>query len=118
MKIKAINDTIIATDGDLGDQVTESGIVVKANTEKSDGITPRWFRVFDSGPEIKDVQHGDWVLVSYGRWTPHFRFTDDRVGEEVKMWRIDPEGIMATADEKPHTMYFNTEAATADKKVR
>lgn len=117
MKLKAITDSILCTDSDLGDQVTESGIVVKSNLADGEGITPRWFKVFEVGPDIDFVTGGQWVLVEYGRWTEAFRFDDERIGKEEKMWKVDPMGCLAIANEKPNTMYFNTDAVSADKKT-
>jgi len=52
LKVRAIRDNILCVDGDVGDQVTEAGIIVKSTIGKSDGITPRWFKVFEVGPDI------------------------------------------------------------------
>jgi hypothetical protein len=118
MKIRAFKDRIIAVDGDLGDQVTESGLLIKSNVDQADGITPRWFRVFEVGPEIDWLKANDWILVEYGRWTPAVELDDDRLEDTTEAWRIDPEGCLAVSEEKPDTIYFNTETVTASKMTR
>lgn len=118
MKLKPFGDNIICTDADFGDQTTQSGIILKSNVKQSQGITPRWFRVFAVGEEIDWLKPDQWVLVEYGRWTEGFDFDDDRNAEEKRFWKIDPNACLATADEKPDTLYYNKEKVTADKLVR
>lgn len=118
MKLKPFGDNIICTDADFGDQTTESGIIIKSNVEKSQGITPRWFRVFAVGEDISSLTPGQWVLVQYGRWTESFEFDDDRESETKKFWKVDPDGCLAVADQKPDTLYYNRETVTAEKMVR
>ena len=48
MKIRAIKDTVLCIDGEFDDHVTESGLIIKNNIGQSDGIVPRWFRIFES----------------------------------------------------------------------
>jgi hypothetical protein len=104
MKLKAFNDRIICYKGDFDAHVTEAGIFIASNATKSQGISARWFLVWEVGPEIKGIVPGDWVLVQNGRWTEKFRFTDERIGEEEDFWRIDPEGCLAISKEKPRTV--------------
>jgi hypothetical protein len=108
MQIRAINDNIICTNADFGDQVTSAGLIIKSNLEKSQGITPRWFRVFEVGPDIQGLLPGEWVLVEYGRWTEAFELSDDRTDSPTRFWKVDPKACLATSDEKPQTFYYNS----------
>jgi len=110
--LRAKGNDIIGTDADFGDQVTQAGIIVKDNSKKSQGITPRWFRVHSVGDEVRGLEPGKWVLVAYGRWTEGWEY------EGAEYWRLDPEGCLATADEKPETFYYNREVATAERMYR
>ena len=121
MKVKAIKDHILCTEADLGDTVLDSGIVIKSNTAKSEGITPRWFKVFSTGPEVDDdIQPGKWVLVAYGRWTEGVDVEDERLPKgKDKVWRVELESCLAVSDEKPDaSLYFNSDTAHADRKTR
>ena len=118
MKVKAFGDRIIAVEGDLGDQITESGLLIKSNVDQADGITPRWFRVFEVGPRVDWIKPDQWVLVEYGRWTPGVELEDDRLEGVTEAWRIDPDGCLAVSDHKPSTQYFNTETVTAHRMTR
>lgn len=117
MRLKAFGDNILCINGDLGDQKTEAGIIIKSNLKQGQGITARWFQVFEVGSDIDYLESGDWVLVSYGRWTEHFRFTDERLGKEEKIWKVEPEGCLAKAKEKPNTLYYNTDKVASVNKT-
>lgn len=75
----------------------KSGVLISAhNAAQSE--KPRWGKVTHIGPEVKDVQPGDFILVDPGKWTMGF-YVDD-----VRYWKTDETVIAATADE-PGTIY-------------
>ena len=121
-RLRAIRDNVLCTDADFGDQVTEAGIIIKSNIEKSQGITSRWFKLLDVGPdcwpELKTgVQEGKWVLVAYGRWTEAIEVEDDRLPEgKGKIWKVEQSSCLAVADSKPKDVYYNSNVITAEKK--
>lgn len=122
MKIRAINDNILCTDADFGDYVSDSGIIVKSNIQKSQGITPRWFKIWECGPEVnKQISSrvGWWVLVEYGRWTEALELTDDRLPDgKAKVWKVDPEACLALAETKENALHYNREVFTAERMKR
>ena len=122
--LKPIRDNVLCTDADFGDQVTEAGLIIKSNIEKSQGITSRWFKLLDVGPdcwkELKEgVEQGKWVLVEYGRWTEGLEIEDDRLPDgKGTVWRVEMKSCLAVADSKPNDIYYNTEVVTAERKER
>lgn len=122
MKIKAIGDNILCTDADFGDFVSDSGIIVKSNIEKSQGITPRWFKIWECGPRVhKEISSriGWWVLVSYGRWTEALELEDDRLPDgKAKVWKVDPDSCLALAETKENALNYNREAVQAERMSR
>ncbi len=120
MKLRAIRDNILCTDGDFGDKVTASGLIVQSTIGKSEGIVPRWFRVFEVGSDIDWIQPGQWVYVEYGRWTEGIEVEDERFDTEnnkKKIWKVDPTACLLVSDEAPsNTIVFNTEAVSATRK--
>ena len=110
MPLRPINDNIICSDGDFGDHVTASGIIVQSTIGKSEGITPRWFKVKYIGPDVDWLEVGQWVLVQYGRWTEAFTF------ENEKLWKIDPNGCLMTSPEKPNVINVTGDTVIAPKK--
>ena len=123
-QLKAIRDNVLCTDADFGDQVTEAGIIIKSNIEKSQGITARWFKLLDVGSECwqelkTGVEEGKWVLVSYGRWTEGIEVEDDRLPNgKGKIWKVEQKSCLAVADSKPKEVYYNSNTVTAEKKTR
>lgn len=100
--LRPINDVVICTDGDFGEQVLESGIVVQKTIGKTEGITARWFRVHACGPDAKFVEPGDWILVEYGRWTENFLggYLEDDLPDRTPMWCVEYKSILAKSENK------------------
>lgn len=99
-KIKPIRNHILVCDMNFGEQTTASGIVLRSDDGKSEGVKPRWARVFAIGPEQQDVVVDQWVLLEHGRWTRGVEVEADD-GTVFTVWRADPEGMLAAADERP-----------------
>ena len=100
--LKALGDKILVTDLEHGEKTTKAGLIIADDSTMAAGergIKPRWARVFSIGPDQKDVQVGDWVLLEHGRWTEGQ--TLDLGEGEFKFWMADPNGIMGVSDEQP-----------------
>jgi len=120
-RVKAIRDNILCINADFGDYISEAGLIIKSNIKDSQGITPRWMQVFETGPEINWLQSGQWVLVEYGRWTESIEMQDDRFDTDdnkMDVWKVDPKGCLAVADEKPNTFNYNSDVIASEKKSR
>ena len=101
MRIRAYRDNILCTEADFGDQQTQGGIIIKSTMGKEEGVVPRWFKVFEVGPDIDWLTPDEWVYVEFGRWTEGFSVKDDRLEEGQKLWKVDPTGCMAVSPEGP-----------------
>ena len=55
--------------------------------------------------DIVDVKADDWILCEHGRWTMTIEIKQDD-GTKFKFQKIDPNGILAVAPEKPDDMMF------------
>jgi co-chaperonin GroES (HSP10) len=99
-KLRPIQAHILVRDMNFGEQVSAGGIVLKSDDGKSEGVRPRWCKVFAVGPEQTDVKVGEWIYVEHGRWTRGLEVEEDN-GTKFTIWRVDPTGIMMSADEKP-----------------
>lgn len=100
MKINPILDHILVTSINFGEQVSKSGIILRSDNGKSEGVKPRWGKVYAVGPDQKDVKTGDWLLIEHGRWTRGLDISLDNE-EKLELFRIDPDGILLISDEKP-----------------
>jgi len=104
-KLRPIQAHILVRDMNFGEQKSAGGIVLKSDDGKSEGVRPRWCRVFAVGPEQKDVKAGEWILVEHGRWTRGLEVEEDD-GTKFTICRVDPTGILMSADEKPAGIEF------------
>ncbi len=104
-KIKPIRKHILVRDMNFGEQKTSGGIILRSDDGKSEGVRPRWAKVWATGPEQNDVKIGEWILIEHGRWTRGITLEDDD-GSEFTTWRVDPEAILLTSDNKPEGAEF------------
>jgi co-chaperonin GroES (HSP10) len=115
-KLRPIQAHILVRDMNFGEQKSAGGIVLKSDDGKSEGVRPRWCRVFAVGPEQKDVKAGEWILVEHGRWTRGLEVEEDD-GTKFTIWRVDNNGILMSADEKPAGIEFGVFTTAAHGSV-
>lgn len=119
--LRTFGDRVICTDGEFGESRTAAGIIVQDTYGKSEGIVPRWFRVFEVGDDVHSVKPGDWILVEQGRWTEKFFVDDPRLmdssGNRKSLWMVEYSSILAVADQKPDSVNLNSHTVTAFRKT-
>ena len=101
-KIKGLTplrDNVIVRDMNFEGRQISSGIVLLSDDGKTDGIRPRWARVYAVGPEQQDIQVGQWVLIEHGRWTRGVKVEIEN--EEFVIRRVDPNCIIGVQDQEP-----------------
>lgn len=98
--IRALHDHVIITDMEFEELRTSTGVIIPSQNGKSEGIMPRWGKVYAVGPEQKDVKIGEWIMVEHGRWTRGVTLEDDN-GVQTVVRRVDIDAIMLQTDEKP-----------------
>lgn len=114
--LKPLRDHVIVTDMNFGQRTLSSGIVLLSDDAKTDGIRPRWCKVYAIGPEQKDVVPGQWVLVEHGRWTRGIEVEINDVQFTVR--RVDASAIMMVSDQEPMTDDMISTAVHAERKQR
>jgi co-chaperonin GroES (HSP10) len=95
--IKPLNDSIIVSDMQFDERISNGGILLLNDDMKNSGIRPRWGKVYAIGPEQKDVQVGQYILISHGRWTRGIKI-DDGNGEKV-IRKVDNNEILLISDD-------------------
>ena len=95
--LKPLKDTIIVSDMQFDERISNGGIILINDDMKSSGIRPRWAKVYAIGPEQKDIKIGQYILISHGRWTRGIKI-DDGLGEKV-IRKIDNNDILLVSDE-------------------
>lgn len=99
MKLRPLKGNIFAQ-LQVGERVTKSGIVLRDDNGKMEGIRPRWGKVWQVADDITYIKPGQWILVEHGRWTMAITIKDD-LGNDFKFSKIDPNGILCVQDEAP-----------------
>mgnify|MGYP003846873507 CR=1 FL=1 len=84
-QLQPLKDSVIVSEMVFDTRITTSGIILPNDNGKSTGIRPRWGQVYAVGPEQKDVEVGQWVMVAHGRWT---RGIDVQQEQEVLWIRV------------------------------
>jgi co-chaperonin GroES (HSP10) len=97
---RPLHDKVFVTDMEFGEEVTKSGIVLKSDNGKSEGIRPRWARVWAIGPEQKDVHVGEWILIEHSRWTRTVHY-EDANGDITEIRMVELDSMIMSSDEKP-----------------
>jgi co-chaperonin GroES (HSP10) len=103
-KLIPIRDNVLITDMNFEEQKTSSGIIIRSDDGKSEGIKPRWGKVWAIGPKQQDVQVGEWILIEHGRWTRGVTVRGED-GNDFVIRRVDTKAILASTDEKPNDFY-------------
>ena len=98
--LKPLYDTVIVSDMHFDERISQHGIVILNDDMKNSGIRPRWARVYAIGPEQKDVQVGQYILISHGRWTRGVKIVDNE-GEKTTR-KVDNNDILMVSDEPVH----------------
>ena len=98
--LETIHDNVLITDMNFEEQVSAGGIIIQSDNGKTEGIKPRWGKVYQIGPEQHDVKIGDWILVEHGRWTRGLQIEDSN-GQVVTVRRVETKAIIAISDHLP-----------------
>jgi co-chaperonin GroES (HSP10) len=98
--LDTIHDNVLITDMNFDEQVTAGGIIVGSDNGKTEGIKPRWGKVYKVGPEQRDITVGDWILIEHGRWTRGIQIKDDN-GNLATVRRVETKAILAVSDHQP-----------------
>jgi hypothetical protein len=114
--ITPIKNHVIVAEMNFGERQLSSGIVLLSDDGKSDGIRPRWAKVYAVGPDQTDVSPDQWILVEHGRWTRGIKV--EIAGSAFVIRRVDADAIMAVSDDQPNSDDILSSALVVDKKTR
>jgi co-chaperonin GroES (HSP10) len=114
--IKPLGESIIVTEMDFSGRQLSSGIVLLSDDGKTEGIRPRWGRVYAVGPKQRDVKVGQWILLEHGRWSRGIKL--EIGGDEFVARRADPKAILMVSDELPADIDGVSTAVYAEQKKR
>ncbi len=95
----ALRDHVIVSNMSFDQRVTSGGIILMNDDRRSEGIRPRWAKVWQIGPDQTEFNVGQWVLVAHGRWTRGSKIK--LAEEELVIRRVDTADILAISDTEP-----------------
>lgn len=104
LELQPIRDKVVVSDMKFNERFSESGIYIPTDDGHVQGIRPRWGKVYAIGPDQRDVQIGQWILVSHGRWTRGVK-VDDSTGEQT-LRMVDNKDILLVSDEQVYDETF------------
>jgi co-chaperonin GroES (HSP10) len=107
-KIKPIKDAVIVTDMHFDERITNGGLVLIQDDMKSSGIRPRWGKVYAVGPEQKDIQVGQYIMISHGRWTRGLKIIDEEGEKTIR--KVDTKDILLVSDEPVNDLTMSDKA--------
>jgi len=98
-KFAPIGAHIIVSDMKFEHRITHGGILLPNDDMKSAGIRPRWAQIYAIGSEYNggELEIGNWILVSHGRWTRGIDIEDETGKKTLR--RVDPNDILMVADQ-------------------
>ena len=99
-KITPLHDKVLVTEMNFGMETSKGGIVLHSDNGKTQGIKPRWGKVWAVGPEQTEIKPGDWILLEHGRWTRTWE-VEQEDGSILELRGVDNKAIMLISDSKP-----------------
>jgi hypothetical protein len=115
--IRAILDHVLVRDMRFDSyELTKGGIIMLGDDGKTDGIRPRWARVYSVGPDQTEVKPGQWVFIEHGRWSRGVFVNVN--GEEFVIRRADPDALIFVSDEEPENVVGMSDAVDASRLQR
>lgn len=106
MKIRALKGKVLVTDLERGSRIV-NGIILPNDDGKSEGIRPRWGKVYSVGPDVEEIKPGQWILIENGRWTRMLKIKQ-RDGSYHQVWGVEwPQSVMLVSDSDPETAIFS-----------
>jgi hypothetical protein len=114
--VRALHDHVIVRDMNFGARKLASGIFLLNDDGKTEGIRPRWARVYAVGPDQQDVKVGQWVFIEHGRWSRGMEVEIDN--EIFTLRKADTKCIIFVSDEEPTEDETISDAVMAERKSR
>lgn len=111
MQVKAMPGKVLVTDLERGARMIK-GIIIPDDNGKSEGIRPRWGRVYSVGDGVTEVTPGQWILIENGRWTRMLKVKDEN-NTEIQLWGVEwPQSALLVTDSDPETEIFSIHSSS------
>tara|TARA_R110000868_G_scaffold130758_2_gene340595 strand:- start:4606 stop:4932 length:327 start_codon:yes stop_codon:yes gene_type:complete len=99
-KISALKGKVLVDKIESGERRTRNGVILLDDNGKPWGIRERWAQIYAVGPDVYDVEPGQWILIKHGRWGRGVPF--DTLTGTLTLRQVDfPDAILLVSDEQP-----------------
>lgn len=99
--LRPLRNVVYVTNMEKGARLSAGGIILRDDNMKEHGIRPRWCQVYLVGPQVEDLQVGQWIYVKHGRWTNGFEYMTPE-GETITLWQVEyPDSVEVVTDTCP-----------------
>lgn len=106
MNLNPLPNKVLVVDLERGMRRIGS-IIIPDDDGKSEGIRPRWAKVYRVGSNIEDIVPGQWILVEHGRWTRSMK-VEDQDGGSFFVWAVEyPDSVLLVSDTEPDTEIYS-----------
>jgi co-chaperonin GroES (HSP10) len=95
--LKLLSDKILVKNMEFGSRKTASGIIQLDDEMTVAGARPRMCQVLAVGPDVLDVNPGQYITVDHGRWTRGWEMLENN--EKIIVRMIDNNDILFVTDE-------------------
>jgi len=97
-KLQPLKDTILVHGMEFKERLSQGGLILLDDDMKSQGIRPRWAQVYAIGPEVQDINVGQYIMIAHGRWSRGITIEDEDGEKTIR--KVDPNDILLVSDEK------------------
>lgn len=106
--IECLPDTLYVEKIEYGEKTLKNGFIIPTEIMDYQGhfVRPRWAKVLYKADNIKNINVGDYILLSHGRWSSSIKCTIK--GCQKTIWYISPksykEGALAVTHKMPEIL--------------
>jgi co-chaperonin GroES (HSP10) len=98
--LRALTGKVLVHNIEQGEKRTKHGIIILDDNGKSHGIHERWAQIYALGPDITDIEIGQWILIKHGRWSRGIDIKVDNLNTTIR--QVDyPDAILLVSDDCP-----------------
>ena len=106
--IECLPDSLYVEKMEYGERKLKNGFIVPTETMDYLGnfVRPRWAKVLYKADNIKNINIGDYILLSHGRWSTGIKCVINGIKKNI--WYISPksykEGALAITHKMPECL--------------
>ena len=106
--IECLPDSLYVEKMEYGERKLKNGFIVPTETMDYLGnfVRPRWAKVLYKADNIKNINVGDYILLSHGRWSTGIKCVINGIKKTI--WYVSPksykEGALAITHKMPECL--------------